>query len=653
LNFRAAISALFGRAGQPVALYETPLLTEIVEGMSPEVLYRTQPHLRTVVSFVARNVAQLGLPVYERVSNTDRKRVHDDPAAALLRRPNPNMTGYELRESLVSDLALYDNAYWFLHRDAEAGWTIHPIPAGWITGSRGGTLFAPEVYLVTNPDGTRTEIAADDLLVFRGWNPGEPRHGSSPVAALKQILAEQIHAWSYRSQIWERGGRVGTYLTRPADAPDWSKEAREKFSRDWRAKWTGRGGSQAGGTPVLEDGMTLNATRFNAREEEWAEVAKLSLATVAAVYHVNPVMVGVLDNANYSNVREFRKMLYGETLGPMLAMVEDRINNFLLPRVSEKPRLYTEFNIREKLQGDFQETAQLLSSAVGAPYMTTNEARSFDNLPSIPGGDQLVTPLNVLLGRQASPRDSGSQNLGAAGAAPEAKAGARTARIKSSAFPDKYSDDAEALFARFFRRQAAAVRSAVGAKSPDYWDEERWNTELANDLYALAVRVATEVGRQAAAGLGFDPGDYSERRTFAFLRAVSEARARWVNATTLRQLEAALAAADDSDDAAAPDPVRHVFEVADNARASTSGRALAAAVAGFAVTEAAQQLRPEATKTWETSGADPRPEHAAMDGETVPIKDLFSNGANWPGDPVLGAEGVANCECGVTVESSW
>jgi hypothetical protein len=76
---------------------------------------------------------------------------------------------------------------------------------------------------------------------------------------------------------------------------------------------------------------------------------------------------------------------------------------------------------------------------------------------------------------------------------------------------------------------------------------------------------------------------------------------------------------------------------------------LITAVAGFATLEAGKQLVGDrAQKTWET-GPNPRAEHAAMDGETVAINDAFSNGADWPGDPALGAEGVANCNCGVSV----
>ena len=75
------------------------------------------------------------------------------------------------------------------------------------------------------------------------------------------------------------------------------------------------------------------------------------------------------------------------------------------------PSWYAEFNLATKLDGSFEEQAAVLSGMVGRPVMTADEARARLNLPAL-GGDagELVTPLNVLAGGQASPRDSGSQN---------------------------------------------------------------------------------------------------------------------------------------------------------------------------------------------------------------------------------------------------
>jgi phage portal protein BeeE len=114
------------------------------------------------------------------------------------------------------------------------------------------------------------------MIVFHGWNPCDPASGVSPISALKDVVAEQIQAWSYRTQMWKRGGRIGMYLSRPKDAPNWDDKARERFQRDWK-EYQDNGG-KAGSSPLLEDGMTMNRVGFSAREDEFLEVTKLSLA---------------------------------------------------------------------------------------------------------------------------------------------------------------------------------------------------------------------------------------------------------------------------------------------------------------------------------------------------------------------------------------
>lgn len=617
--------------GAPVE-YDMAAVQQLL-GLSLEDLYRSQPHLRTVISFLARNISQLGLHTFERVSDTDRRRVRDGVTAQLLASPNETMTTYDLIHGLVADDALYDVAIWWVAVDADrpTGWRIDPIPPSWIIQSGGGTRFAPAWYDVQSDKKKAAQrISAKELIIFRGWNPGAPETASSPVEALKAVLAEQIHAYIYRQQVWQRAGRVGDVLTRPAGV-SWSDDARKRFSADWKAKWTGDDGPQAGGTPILEDGMTLAKMRFSAHEEEWIEAAKLSLSTVAQVYHVNPTMVGQLDNANFSNVREFRRMLYGDTLGPTIAMIEARINSFLLPMIGEEPGRYVEFNIREKLQGSFEEQTQALQSSVGRPWMTADEARGMLNMPSI-GGDaeQLVTPLNVLVGGQASPRDSAPKSVG----------------VRTKERPSEgQNEQIERVIKAFFRRQGAVVLSALGSKADgDWWDAERWDKELSDDLYRLAETTTTAIGKGAAERLGFSSDDYDSDRTLAFLKAVANSRAGMINATTRDRVKAAI---ENTEGEATPSSV---FEDAQDSRGAEVALTLATTFGAFATTESAKQLAGDrATKTWVTTSRNPRSSHSSMNGETVGIDDAFSNGMDWPGDPAGGADEVAGCQCDVEV----
>lgn len=670
-NYRVPLFNFAGDLSGEVRLQE-------LLGQSPSQLWRSQPHLRTVVDFLARNVAQLGLHSYERTSDTDRRRV-SDVSAAVLSRPNPAMTRYELIESLVSDLALYDNAYWHVTSDSamDSGWRVTPLPASWVMGSKGGDAWAPDVWLVTplGGDGRQQEIPADQVVHFHGWDPLDPGRGTSPVKTLKQILAEQVSAYAMREAQSRNGNRISAVLTRPAGAPEWAPEDKAAFRMDWKARF-GSGGTEEGGTPILPDGMQLEQMAFSATDQQFVEAAKLALATVAAVYHVSPIMVGVLDNANYSNVREFRRMLYGDTLGPILARAEARVNAFLLPMIGASPDVYVEFNIAEKLQGSFEEQASVMSTATGAPWLTRNEARAMQNRPAVDGGDELVTPLNVLIGGQASPQDGGTGKSGdvvdlvarrvvaligskAAPALTSRKAD-DPVRVKAAA-SEEQSASVEGVLSRFFERQSRSVLSGMGrgAKAdgePGWWDAERWDKELTADLHKVALQVSTEIGQAAATELGFDAAAYDADRTEAFLEAVAKSRASMINATTLAQLQAAVASSDDDegepgDDAPLHDSPEGVFDLAKAARAAAAAVTLATTFAAFGTTEAAKQMGAEkATKTWIVTSGNPRSEHAVMDGETVGIDEKFSNGADWPGDPVLGADGVAGCQCSVEVE---
>src|SRR5256885_5709385 len=249
---RNALGNIFGRqkaARQSPPRLPTPIVIPIstirvddIFGMTEADMFRTQPQLRTVVTFFARNIAQLGVQTFTRVSDTDRRRVTSSPSALLLAHPNPHTTTYELFYGLAADLSLYDRAYWFVTRDAgaESGYTITAIPPSWVVGMTLTNLFTPATfYIQPNVDMTteRVELPAERFIYFHGWDPVDPKIGSSPIWALKEILAEQVSAQRYRNQVWRNGGRTSGTITRPVDAPVWSEEARRRFLADWRNRF--------------------------------------------------------------------------------------------------------------------------------------------------------------------------------------------------------------------------------------------------------------------------------------------------------------------------------------------------------------------------------------------------------------------------------
>lgn len=372
--------------------------------MTVEDLWASQPHLRTVVDFRARNIAQLGVQLFKS-DGDERSRVRGTPAAKVLKRPNSYMTGYDLIYDLVATRSLYDTAYWVI-LPGDAGTEIHPFSPAWVT-PRAESLVGPRTYRLQMP-GTSTyvDLPPEKVVEFRGWTPIPSLSTSSPVETLRMTLEEQFASRKHRLQLWRRNGRVGSYIHRPKDAPSWDNTARKRFMDMYKA-FTGNDGEKAGGVPMLEDGMEIKRVGFTSADEQWAESVRLSLETVAQVFQLNPVVVGSSEGASYNTVRELHRAIYRTMLGADIRQIEERITAFVLPLLGADDSEFVKLNVESMLRGSFEEQASVLSTSVGAPWMTRDEARALQDMPALDEGQGagVVTPLNVLIGGQASPQD--------------------------------------------------------------------------------------------------------------------------------------------------------------------------------------------------------------------------------------------------------
>lgn len=631
-----------------------------VANMDAAQLYRTQPNLRAVISFLADNAAQIPIKVYERASDTDRPRVLDSPAALLLANPNPDMTAYEFKRWMYSDMLLYERFLTLLipSKDADSGWELRPIPAAWIQSYKGESPFAPEAIIITTGQGSSlVEVPADRFVLFHGYDPTDPMRQYSRISALQETLHEQIESNSFRRQMWHRGGRFNSYLTRPKDVAPWSDDAFARFKETWKNSWAGSDGADAGGMPILEDGMEIKTVQFNSRDAQWAEAVKLSREDCAAVYHVNPAMIWPGSGQTYASARDNARALYNDCLAPTLMQATDRLNKMILPRVNEPASHYIAYDITIKTEGTYEEKIATLSSAVGAPFLSRNEARARLDLPAIEGGDDLIVPLNVLVGGLASPRDTdptaeryNSAEIEQARALLGLKSKEKEELKERKARGEPTEEESERIakvYRSFFARQAKSILPKIGAKAEKWWDEDRWNEELTDDLFAEVFGISVEAAREAIKKL-WENGSYDPDRTEAFIRSMCRKRAEMVNQSTYNELIEALDDDFETEDALKSTP-EGVFENAEKNRAETAGRAFAGAVLAWSTLEACRQNEQQGDrimKTWVVTSSNPRSSHAALNGETIPYGERFSNGAQWPGDiDALGVEEVANCQC--------
>lgn len=431
-------------------------------------IWRSQPNVRTVVEFLARNIAQLGLPLFRRISDDDRQRLgrRDHGFVRTLRKPNPGTTRYRLINDTVHDLGIYFNAFWLKLRPPSGELGVIRLPADQMEVE--GTLL-PSRYYWTAPTGRRRDFAPSEIVHFSGYDPLNALMGISPLETLRQVLAEEAAAGEYRQFFWENAARMEGVIERPATAPEWDAEQRGIFRTEWQEAMAG--GANSGKTAVLEDGMTWKPIGFSMKASEYLGARKLTREECAAAYHIPLPMVGILDHATFSNIREQHKQLYQDSLGPWLVMLEEEIERQLLTDDAygePDEDLYVEFNIQEKLKGAFEEQADSIYKLVGGPVMTRNEGRARLNLGRMDddGANRLITPLNVRDRPNGDQQPDAPRSLPPASGAVSADA-ARTVLTAVRAF---------------WVRQAARIRKDPPADRAARFDAARWTRELATDL---------------------------------------------------------------------------------------------------------------------------------------------------------------------------
>ena len=613
-------------------------------------LYCTQANLRAVVDYLSNSIAQLPLKVYTRNDETERLRDRTSPAALTLWRPNADQTEYEFIRALAVEYFVFGAVYVWVTPDteSESGYQLRIIPSEWVMNAESATAYAPETIRVcVRNGGTAVDIPRSEFVQFRMYAAGNPGGYLSPISALRQTLEEQIQAGRFRKELWRSSGRLNAQIIRPKDVQPWDDETRKRFIDAFRDSW-GAGGSKAGSIPLMEDGMEIKPFQTSFKEQQWMESVSLSREDVAAAYGVNPSLIWHTGTQSYASAKDNARALYADCLGPVLQMFQQRINTFLLPMIGGTPDNYVEFDLNEKLKGSFEERASILQASVGGPWLTRNEARADNNLPPVEGGDELIVPLNVLTGGQASPQDTHMDGgypapvgrPSESGAEPETK-DEKPSELRIKARSTKEEDERMAdVMKKFFERQKKSVLPKMGAKTAKWWDKKRWDKELADDIEPVLDDVSDSHGEQTSEQLGYS---YNTDRTRNYLRAMAVARAGIINDSTYKKLLKA-----DKDHTP-----EDVFDKRAGVDAAVIGGALALTVAGWATEESCRQAQDDGDtrqvyKEWVT-GPNPRGSHAMMDGEQVPMGEPFSNGAMWPGDDNLDADESCNCNCHVDI----
>jgi hypothetical protein len=399
------------------------------------------------------------------------------------------------------------------------------------------------------------------------------------------------------------------------EAPEWSNPARQGFEEDLTNRLKRRNKTPV----VLEEGMELRSFGVSPKDAQMMEVRRWAIEQVAREYGVPLGMVGLAED-----VEQARSQFYADTLPPYCEDYTRMLDQRVLVRVYSWTDGCFEFNLDEKHMGDNRITA--LVSATGRPVMTTNEGRAKLNLPPIDTGDELVTPMNVIVGDnpKPSPQIMPIQDPNAPPQDGSAREDEPKALVKAQLHPGRRAD-LERQHANIDRARSVVVkhynRLQRGLLAKAQTDWEVWDKRFSDNIDELMQEIVRTEGTIYAAKL---LGRFDMSFVQHYLRSTADGFAKALNDTIRAEIaefgvKEALALRD-----------RHV---------ESFGTALGAKATTWAREEAARQApgTEARTKTW-VANTD---RHAKFSGTTVPL------GASWPAGFAPGT--APGCACTLSI----
>lgn len=357
------------------------------------------------VRILAEAVASLPLHVYEYQDDGGKKLVHDHPLYYLLHdEPNPEMTSFVFRETLMSHLLIWGNAYAQIIRDGAGRvlglYPLLPDKMEVQRDDKGNIYYVYSRNSDENPtfkEYGNIKLKAEDVLHIPGLG-FDGLIGYSPIAMAKNAVGMTLAYEEYGASFFANGANPGGVLEHPGVLKDPSK-----VRESWNSVY--RGVSNAHKIAVLEEGMKYQQIGIPPEEAQFLETRKFQINEIARLYRIPPHMVGDLDKSSFSNIEQQSLEFVKYTLDPWVIRWEQSLQrSLLLP--GEKGKYFIKLNVDGLLRGDYQ--SRMNGYAVGRQngWFSANDIREMENMNPIP--DEEGGNLYLINGAMTKLADAGA-----------------------------------------------------------------------------------------------------------------------------------------------------------------------------------------------------------------------------------------------------
>ena len=341
------------------------------------------------VRILAEAVAGLPLHTYALKADGGKEKAREHSLYRLLHdEPNPEMTSFIFRETLMTHLLLWGNAYAQIIRNGKQEVTaLYPLMPNKMQVRRNAQ---GQLLYCYQHQGDQIKLSPHEVLHIPGLG-FDGLVGYSPIAMAKNAIGMAQACEEYGASFFANGAQPGGVLEHPGTLKD-----PERVRESWTTTFGGT--RNANKVAVLEEGMKYQPISISPEQAQFLETRKFQMNEIARIFRVPPHMMGDLERTTFSNIEQQSLEFVKYTLDPWIVRWEQALHKSLLS-VQEKQTYFIKFNLEGLLRGDYE--SRMNGYAVGRQngWMSANDIRTLENLDRIPeeeGGDLYLVNGNML-----------------------------------------------------------------------------------------------------------------------------------------------------------------------------------------------------------------------------------------------------------------
>lgn len=356
------------------------------------------------VRILAETLAALPLQMYCYTA-TGKERVYNHPLYHLLHdEPNPEMTSFIFRETLMSHLLIWGNAYAQIIRDrlgrVQGLYPLRPDKMTVCRDDRGKIFY---LYTKTSDENPNVKpygqvvLQKEEVLHISGLG-FDGLVGYSPIAMARNAVGMTMACEEYGASFFANGASPSGVLEHPGVLKD---PGRVRDS--WNAVYRGTGNAHK--VAVLEEGMKYQQIGIPPEEAQFLETRKFQLDEIARLYRIPPHMIGDLEKSSFNNIEQQSMEFVKYTLDPWVIRWEQAMQKALfLPE--EKKQYFLKFNVNGLLRGDYESRMTGYSIGRQNGWLSANDIREMEDMNPVP--DEEGGNLYLVNGSMTKLKDAGA-----------------------------------------------------------------------------------------------------------------------------------------------------------------------------------------------------------------------------------------------------